>query len=167
MNIYGQDINIECPFEVFGNGQHETTRFLLYFINKYIKNKTIIDAGCGSGILSIFAFKKGAKSVIAIDNDEKAIKCTKINCKNNNIDILIVYDNIININNLNEEIVTANFSRIDGLILLSNISKLIQKNGILITTWYKELPIDDLYKNFNVIDYIQGIEYDAYVLQKK
>ena len=82
----------------FGSGSHETTHLCLEFLEKSnIKGQTIIDFGCGSGILSIAALLLGANSVIAIDIDSQALLATKENSiKNKVIDrIQIVKPDII------------------------------------------------------------------------
>lgn len=62
------------PGMAFGTGIHASTRFCLKFIDHYIKGgETVIDAGCGSGILSIGAVKLGADSVFGMDVDPVAI----------------------------------------------------------------------------------------------
>jgi len=74
------------PGMAFGTGIHASTRFCLKFIDKYIKGgETIIDAGCGSGILSIGAVKLGAKSVFGMDVDPVAIIVARENIKINGL----------------------------------------------------------------------------------
>lgn len=163
--LYGHEITIEHPPCVFGDGAHETTRFLLYFLNKYAKGKSVIDAGCGTGILSIFAAKCGAESVTAIDIDDDAIECARANAEANNVSINIIKADI-NVADLpNADVVVANFARWEALGNFPNIAKLTRR--LLITTWYKELPKDELTNGFEIIDCIEGIDYDAYVLKKR
>ena len=68
------DINIFIePGNAFGTGQHETTRLCALALKDIIKNGDInsfLDIGAGSGILSLIAYKLGAKKVYAIDIDE-------------------------------------------------------------------------------------------------
>jgi putative methylase len=52
------------------------------YMNNDIEDKTIIDLGCGNGILGIGALLLGAKKVLFVDLDDKAIKTTKLNCEN-------------------------------------------------------------------------------------
>jgi len=68
------------PGLAFGTGTHPTTHLCLEWIATHdLKNKTIFDFGCGSGILSLAALAKGAQSVTAIDHDEQAIIASKQN----------------------------------------------------------------------------------------
>jgi ribosomal protein L11 methyltransferase len=58
------------PALAFGTGHHETTYMMIQAMLSYEFNgKTVFDIGTGSGILSILAKKRGAKSIYAIDND--------------------------------------------------------------------------------------------------
>ena len=75
------------PGSAFGTGSHPTTRLCLESIEKIpIYGKKIADLGCGSGILSLAALKKGAKKIFAVDTDSLAVKSTKDNAILNNID---------------------------------------------------------------------------------
>ena len=76
------------PGTAFGTGSHETTKLCIANLKKYIKgdgSSEVLDAGCGSGILSIIAMKLGAKRVYGIDIDELAVKASVENLKLNQI----------------------------------------------------------------------------------
>jgi ribosomal protein L11 methyltransferase len=75
----------------WGDGMHPTTRMCLEFINQVVvPNKTIlVDYGCGSGILSILAAKKGASQCIAIDIDEVCLRATTNNVATNKVDDVV------------------------------------------------------------------------------
>jgi ribosomal protein L11 methyltransferase len=58
------------PGQAFGTGQHETTKLMIRAILKLnLKGKTVLDAGCGTGILSIVAENRGASQVFGFDSD--------------------------------------------------------------------------------------------------
>lgn len=82
------DIMIEIdPGIAFGTGSHETTKLCIQALGKYVKNgDSILDVGCGSGILSIAALKLGARHATAIDIDETAVKVAAENMEVNRID---------------------------------------------------------------------------------
>ena len=68
------------PGMAFGTGIHASTRFCLRFVDQYVKGgEYIVDAGCGSGILSIGAAKLGARSIFAMDVDDVAVKVAREN----------------------------------------------------------------------------------------
>jgi ribosomal protein L11 methyltransferase len=76
------------PSLAFGTGHHESTRLCIRLIERLLDapdSKSVLDAGCGSGILSIVAAKLGAKRVVAFDIDKVAVKEAKENLKRNSI----------------------------------------------------------------------------------
>lgn len=75
------------PGLAFGTGTHPTTALCLEWLDgSDLSNKTVVDYGCGSGILGIAALLLGAKHVIAIDNDPQALIATIDNAQRNHID---------------------------------------------------------------------------------
>ena len=71
----------------FGTGKHETTQMCIEFLETLITpNCTVLDVGCGSGILSITSILLGAKSSLGVDIDPLAVKIAKENAQLNNID---------------------------------------------------------------------------------
>ena len=107
------------PKMSFGTGHHETTFLVckeLFDMN--LENKNVLDFGCGTGILSILSSKLNAKSVTAIDYDNKCIDNTFENLKKNNIDNveLIKDDNVpknkkfdLIISNINRNVILNSF----------------------------------------------------------
>ena len=81
-------VNIELdPGLAFGTGGHPTTALCLAWIaDNDIRDKTVIDYGCGSGILAIAACKFGAEKVLGVDIDPQAIDASRQNAKRNTID---------------------------------------------------------------------------------
>lgn len=79
------------PSMAFGTGTHQTTRMCLDEIQKIdIKDKTILDVGCGSGILGIAALKLGARSAVLLDTDENAVKVARDNLALNKINAQVI-----------------------------------------------------------------------------
>lgn len=80
-------INLQLdPGLAFGTGSHPTTRLCLQWLDNNIKGgESILDYGCGSGILAIAAMKLGAHSAIGVDIDEQAIKASHDNAAQNNV----------------------------------------------------------------------------------
>ncbi len=81
------DIVIELdPGRAFGTGQHETTRLCLVELESQIEAGTsVLDVGCGSGILSVAAALLGAGSVDAVDIDDAAVRATRENAAANRV----------------------------------------------------------------------------------
>lgn len=74
------------PGLAFGTGNHATTGLCLEWLaNNPPKGKTMIDYGCGSGILAIAASKLGAERVWAVDIDPQALAATEANAANNEL----------------------------------------------------------------------------------
>ncbi len=74
------------PGLAFGSGTHPTTALCLTFLEQRIQgNETIIDFGCGSGILAIAAVKLGAKLAIGTDHDPQALLASRENAERNDI----------------------------------------------------------------------------------
>ncbi len=73
-NTDGRTVFTVNPGMSFGTGSHPSTRFCIEEIEKHLqKDDTVLDLGCGSGILSIIALLLGAKDAIAIDIDPNAV----------------------------------------------------------------------------------------------
>lgn len=74
------------PGMAFGTGTHETTSLTLRLLEKYLrKGDTVIDVGCGTGILSIAAEKLGASRVLGIDIEEEAVETSRENFRRNGV----------------------------------------------------------------------------------
>lgn len=126
------------PGSAFGTGTHPTTYLCLAWLEKNIRGgESLIDYGCGTGVLSIAALKLGAKQVIAVDIDDLAITATEINATLNSISPdqlaavkclpeLISQVDIIVCNIIINPLVTfaqqfANYLRSDGILVLSGM----------------------------------------------
>ncbi|MDE9542187.1 50S ribosomal protein L11 methyltransferase [Xenorhabdus bovienii] len=74
------------PGLAFGTGTHPTTSLCLQWLDGLdLTDKTVIDFGCGSGILAIAALKLGAKQAIGIDIDPQAIQASRDNAERNGV----------------------------------------------------------------------------------
>ena len=75
------------PGLAFGTGTHPTTALCLEWLDgAELEGRTVIDYGCGSGILAIAALKLGAVRVIALDHDPQALIATHENARRNRVD---------------------------------------------------------------------------------
>ncbi|MCI8342792.1 MAG: 50S ribosomal protein L11 methyltransferase [Firmicutes bacterium] len=135
-------LNID-PGHVFGTGSHETTKCCIELLEEYVhKNDSVLDIGCGSGILSIAALLLGAKNAEAVDIDPEAIDVVKENAKRNGIscerlnvragDILEDESAIEMFSGKGFDVVAANIVA-DVIIALCPMTKqFIKKNGTFI-----------------------------------
>ena len=121
------------PKMSFGTGHHETTHMMIQHILKNdFTNKTVLDMGCGTGVLAILAEKKGAKSVDAIDIDNWCYINSLENVERNNCNHITVLEGDANLlNGKHYDVIIANINR---NILLEDIkvyANCLDKNGIL------------------------------------
>jgi len=138
------DIIIE-PKMSFGTGHHETTHMMIQHLMELdLDNKKVLDMGCGTGILAIFAEMKGAKPIDAIDIDSWCYKNSIENCERNHCSHIKVYEgNASLLKNKKYDLIIANINR---NILLNDIqiyaSCLHDKGVLLLSGFYKEdIPI--------------------------
>jgi len=115
------DIVIE-PKMSFGTGHHATTHMMLQFIlNNDWEGKTVLDMGCGTGVLAILTEMKGAKSVDAIDIDNWCYLNSMENVVRNNCELISVYEGAAELlEGKHYDMIIANINR---NILLEDISK--------------------------------------------
>lgn len=147
-DVTEKDLVIELdPGTAFGTGSHETTKLCIIAIKKYINQDTVmLDAGSGSGILSIIARKLGAKEVLGIDIDPVATDTAIENAIANGLDLndgslSFMTGNIIEDNGIRSQIgkekydiVVANILA-DVIIPLSAvIGENLKKGGIFISS---------------------------------
>jgi ribosomal protein L11 methyltransferase len=147
-------IEKKYPYEIiitpkmsFGTGHHQTTYLMLQAqLDIDHQNKKVMDAGCGTAILSIMASKRGAASIEAFDIDEWSVINGKENIENNDC------------TNINIHQAKLSELKLEGLfdIILANINKNVlmsemelyanslQDGGLLLLSGFYEQDIDDL-----------------------
>ena len=89
MSIQPDPANIEIQLDpglAFGTGTHPTTALCLEWLDAIdVTHLTIVDYGCGSGILGIAAALKGAARVVCVDTDPQALEATAANAERNGV----------------------------------------------------------------------------------
>lgn len=144
------------------DGDHETTRAIMRFMSQTdFKGKEVIDIGCGSGILTVYASQLGAKHITAIDFDSRAVENTRQNCERNGVTNAEVYWTDFMETDLKADILIANLPRESAFFCMPKMKE--STNGIIITSWLKTLP--SIGEWFDIIDQTEGLEYDTYVLK--
>lgn len=139
----------------FGTGSHETTRTCAELLKSYSESMnldtvTCLDIGTGTGILLLIAAQLGIKHLVGIDIEEYAANQARINCENNHVSAEIICGNLDSDFTGTAQIILANLT-VDPLkILLPQIGKKLDDQGILIISGI----IDDRYDE--IMPYIKA-----------
>jgi ribosomal protein L11 methyltransferase len=140
------DIVIE-PKMSFGTGHHETTHMMVqHLLQLELQDKKVLDMGCGTGILAIFAEMKGAKPLDAIDIDNWCYENSIENVERNKCENITIYEgNASLLVGKKYDVIIANINRNILLIDMEVYTQCLNKSGVLLLSgFYKEdLPIID------------------------
>jgi len=129
------------PQMSFGTGHHETTSLMLeMMLDLDISGKRVLDMGCGTGILAIFAAMKQARTVLAIDIDQWAHLNAAENCQRNNIhSVEILQGGCSLLSGLSFDLILSNINRNVLLADFPAYAQCLAKDGILqVSGFYKE-----------------------------
>ena len=97
----------------FGTGEHETTAMCVTLMQEYLKEgDTVLDIGCGSGILGIAAAKLGAKECFLTDIDPIAVASSLHNAKKNGEEkkIVVKESNLVDDTSMQADLILANIT---------------------------------------------------------
>lgn len=162
------------PKMSFGTGYHETTRLMLQLLPKVVQEgDTIVDAGTGTGILSIASIKLGAKYALAFDIDEWSISNTKENILLNDVaDFMTVKKGSADVIPEGEQadIVMANIERNTILEILSELERALKPQGMLLLSGLlqsdRQAILGQLQDDFEIVEIIQENEWIAIQAKK-
>lgn len=138
------EIGIDA-IQAFGTGTHQTTRMIVsVLLHSSVRDKRILDCGCGTGILGITASKLGAKDIVGYDIDEWSVENARHNAEINHINNIEIYQGDAHV--LNHicgvfDIVMANINRNILLQDMESFKSVIASNGTLILSGFYEEDI--------------------------
>ncbi|KYN85501.1 50S ribosomal protein L11 methyltransferase [Vibrio cidicii] len=147
------------PGLAFGTGTHPTTALCLQWLESLdLSGKTVIDFGCGSGILAIAAIKLGAEKVIGIDIDPQALLASKDNAQRNGVaEQLEVYLPQDQPEGLLADVVVANILAAPLRELSSIITGLVKPNGLLAMSGVLDTQAEDVANHYRDAFHIDPI----------
>lgn len=121
------------PGLAFGTGSHPTTQLCLCWLEKNLKaGSSVIDYGCGSGILAIAALKLGAQHVIGIDIDPQAVIVSQENAKHNQCNPAQFVFATAHQSPESVDIVIANILANPLMILAPLLASFVKQNGHIV-----------------------------------
>ncbi len=134
-----------APKMSFGTGHHETTHMMLQFVLKNnMVAKTILDMGCGTGVLAILSAMKGAAQIDAVDFDHLSYLNALENVRlNGQAHIRVIEGNVDSLGDQSYDIILANINKNTLLADIPSYVNHLNKGGILLLSgFYKsDLPV--------------------------
>lgn len=125
------------PGAAFGTGQHPTTELVIMAMQKLnLKNKQVLDIGCGSGILGICALKLGASHATLLDVDDVAVDSAILNAQTNNLKnkVTVLKKDIIYKSNktIKADVILLNINSQTNLDYAKNVNNNLVAGGTII-----------------------------------
>ena len=160
------------PKMSFGTGHHPTTHLMIQqMLDMDLENKKVLDMGCGTSVLAIFAKQKGAGRTVAIDIDEWSVENSKENAARNNVELDIELGTAENLGKEKFDIILANINR---NILISDIPTyvlVLEDGGKLLLSGLCFFDVDDILEvcteqNLKLEKKIQREEWVSLLLSK-
>ena len=137
------------PGLAFGTGTHPTTALCLRWLDGHdLHGKTVIDFGCGSGVLGIAALKLGASRVIAVDHDPQAVLATRDNAARNDVSDRIEVLHSDGFESRSADLVLANILANVLIALAPRIEELVTPGGQLVMSGVLQAQADDVMRAY-------------------
>ena len=131
----GEEVVLLDSNMAFGTGEHETTSMCVELMQDYLKEgDTVIDVGCGSGILGISAVKLGANLAYLTDIDYVAVESARHNCELNGVaeHTVVAHSNLLEDAEIKGDVMLANITAEVLRFLAPSIPKNLKQGGVLI-----------------------------------
>lgn len=140
------------PGLAFGIGSHETTRLCLEALEERVsEGSTVLDIGCGSGILGICALLLGAKTAIGVDLDAMAVKTALENGRLNGFGppvYTVIHGNLADEISGTYRLITANIVADAIIALCEAVPSLLDEDGVFITSGIIDTREDEVLAAF-------------------
>lgn len=149
------------PGLAFGTGTHPTTQLCLTWLATYeLKNKTVVDYGCGSGILALAACAVGANTVYATDHDVQALESTLNNAQYNAFDVGVLQTRTTdNMQNIQADIVVANILANTLIALVAILTSIVKEKGVLVLSGVLREDVNRVVAVYETDFIVQDIQY--------
>jgi ribosomal protein L11 methyltransferase len=133
------------PKMSFGTGHHATTYMMIELMKEIdLNGRSVLDFGTGTGILAILAERSGAKTIIAIDNDDWSIANAEENFKKNDCDIIVLRKASDAVTEIKFDIILANINKNVILENLALLNKQLNKGGQILLSGLLEDDKDEI-----------------------
>ena len=164
-------INIAIdPALAFGTGHHPTTASSLKAVSQYVKKgDSVIDVGCGSGILGIGAMKLGA-IVDACDTDPVSVENSIINAKLNSLEFSNIWEGSCSLSSSKYDVVVANIVADVLTFIAKDLKNAMKEDAVLILSGILdkyETKVLNFYKDCKIVERIAQDEWVTLVLKQK
>lgn len=152
------------PGLAFGTGSHPTTHLCLEWLSQQsLDNQSVLDYGCGSGILAIAAKKLGASHVLGVDIDAQAIIASDYNASQNQVNIEFVDAN--QFSHQTFDLVVANILSSALMVLAPALAKYCKVGGKLALSGILAAQAETLIMRYSEwFDMDRSIQKDAWIL---
>ncbi|MDY3315942.1 50S ribosomal protein L11 methyltransferase [Riemerella anatipestifer] len=160
------------PKMSFGTGHHATTYLMIQqMLEMDFQGKKVLDMGCGTSVLAIFAKLKGAGDTLAIDIDPWSVENSKENAERNQVSLRIEEGTAENLGQEKFDIILANINR---NILISDIPiyvSVLEKGGQLLLSGLCFFDVEDIMEvctaqNLTLNKKVQREEWVSLLLEK-
>lgn len=149
---------------VWYGGESELTYHIMDSLYKHrgkVVGGSVLDVGTGTGVMAIYASKLGAKSVLATDISDDAIKCAISNIAKSNVDVAVIKNDLTNGITDRYDVIIANLPMAMIKESLDVITQSLNDDGILLCTWDKTKPCE-----FRCYDRLVGKDFDGLIFRR-
>lgn len=131
------------PGLAFGTGSHPTTRLCMQWLEQNVQaGETVLDYGCGSGILAIVAKKLGAGETIGIDIDPNAVEASRYNAERNHVEASFALP--ASVSDATYDLVVANILSNPLKLMAAMLSARVRPGGRLVLSGVLERQADEV-----------------------